>query len=245
MRPLLFRWRNLSVWSYPAMLYLGLVTGVVAGNIAAHAAGIDAFRAYLATIILIVPALIGARLWYVASQWKIYRRAPRRIWNRREGGYIMYGGLPAALLLSIPLLRGLRLSFGAFWDVATFTILIGMIFARVGCLMNGCCAGKPSRTWFSLYLPNHQGVWGRRIPTQCLEAAWAAVLLLSGIVVWPRLPLPGALFLLVALGYASGRFGMEFLREREPEAGRFTLSHVISLVTVVLSISTLTIYWRQ
>ncbi len=41
MRPILFQWRGLTVWSYPAMLYIGLVAGVVAGNVAAHAAGIE------------------------------------------------------------------------------------------------------------------------------------------------------------------------------------------------------------
>src|SRR5258708_25676526 len=143
MRPLRFRWRSLNVWSYPAMLYLGLVAGVVAGNVAAHAARIDAFRTYVATLILLIPALIGARLLYVASHWQIYRQDLRRIWDRNQGGNIMYGGLAAALLLSVPLLRGLRLSLGAFWDVASFTILTGMIFTRVGCLMNGCCAGRP------------------------------------------------------------------------------------------------------
>ncbi len=53
MRRILFRWRGVTVWSYPAMLYVGLVAGVVAGNVAAHVVGIDAFRAYVATLVLI------------------------------------------------------------------------------------------------------------------------------------------------------------------------------------------------
>ena len=56
------------------MLYVGLVFGVIAGNIAAHAAGLDPLRVYIATIVLIVPALIGARLLFVASEWKIIAR---------------------------------------------------------------------------------------------------------------------------------------------------------------------------
>lgn len=138
MRPILFQWRGLTVWSYPAMLYIGLVAGVVAGNVAAHAAGIDAFRAFVATLVLIVPALIGARLFYVASHWQLYRQSLWRICDRSGGGFAMYGGLPVVLLLSVPVLGALRLDFGAFWDVAAFTILVGMIFVRIGCLMNGC-----------------------------------------------------------------------------------------------------------
>ena len=219
------------------MLYIGLVVGVVAGNAAAHAAGIDALRVYVATLVLIPAALIGARLLYVASEWPRYRGNLRRIWDRRSGGAAMYGGLALALAFSWPLLAALDLSFGGFWDVTTFTILVGMIFTRVGCLLNGCCAGRPSKRWGSMYLPNHLGVWERRIPTQCLEAAWAAVLLVLAIALWHRLPFPGALFLLATAGYAGGRLLLESARERERGASAFTLYHALSLVMIVLSVA--------
>ena len=124
------------------MLYVGLVFGVVAGNIAAHAAGLNTLRVYIGTMLLIIPALIGARLLFVVSEWKFYLRNPRRIWNRAEGGFMMYGAVPVMLLCSVPLLRALHIGIGAFWDVSTFTILVGMIFTRVGCLLNGCCCGR-------------------------------------------------------------------------------------------------------
>ena len=170
MRPILFQWRSITVWSYPALVYAGLVLGVAAGNIAAHAAGIDALRAFVATLILIVLGLIGARLLFVLSHWQHYRRDYRHIWNRRAGGAAQYGGLLVALPISMLLLAALHLPLGAFWDVASFTLLITMIFGRVGCLMNGCCAGRPSRGWLSMCSPNRARVWDRRIPTQCLQA---------------------------------------------------------------------------
>ncbi len=227
------------------MLYIGLVAGVVAGNAAAHAAGIDAVRAYVATLALIVPALIGARLFYVASHWRLYRQSPQRVWNRSDGGAAQYGGLALVLPLSVPLLAALQLPFGAFWDVAAFTILVGMIFGRIGCLLNGCCAGRPSRTWVSAYLPNHQGVWDWRIPTQCLEAGWAAVLLVSATAVWRWLPFPGALFLVVTAGYACGRLVLESTREPLSRASRFTIHHGISVALIVLSLAALTAHWPK
>jgi phosphatidylglycerol---prolipoprotein diacylglyceryl transferase len=245
MRPVLFRWGNLTIWSYPAMLYLGLVLGVLAGNIAAHLAGINAFRVYVATLILIVPALAGARLLYVAIHWNDYRHQPRRIWNRREGGYVMYGGLPLMLVCSIPLLHALQLNFGQFWDVATFTIFAGMIFTRVGCLLHGCCGGRASHSWFGVCLPDSHGIWKKRIPTQALEAMCAAVLFISAAFVWHRMPFPGALFLFVTLGYSSARFMMEFAREREPESGVFRIAHGISALAFLSSLITLTLYWQS
>jgi phosphatidylglycerol---prolipoprotein diacylglyceryl transferase len=227
------------------MLYLGLVAGVVAGNVAAHAAGLDAFRVYLATLILIVFALIGAPLLHVAAYWRLYRRSPRRIWDRRDSGAAQYGGLALSLPLSVPLLGALQLPLGAFWDIGMLTILVGMIFARIGCLMNGCCGGRPSQSWISMYLPNERGVWGRRIPTQCLEAGLAVVLLIAAVKVWPGLPFPGALFLLVTAGYASARLGLESLRELDPGARRFTIHHALSVLLVVVSLAVLTARWPK
>jgi phosphatidylglycerol:prolipoprotein diacylglycerol transferase len=227
------------------MLYIGLVAGVVAGNVAAHAAGMDAFRAYLATITLMIPALIGARMLYVVFHWPFYQHNPRRIWNRNDGGAAQYGGLVPVLLLSVPLVHALHLSLGAFWDVTTFTLLVGMIFGRVGCLLNGCCAGRPSSTWLSVYLPNHMGVWERRIPTPCLEATWAAVLLVSAIATWRWLPFPGALFLLVTTAYCCGRLLLESWREPTPGANRFNIQHGISVVLIMASVTTLMACWPR
>jgi phosphatidylglycerol---prolipoprotein diacylglyceryl transferase len=245
MRRVLFQWRGVTIRSYPAMLYLGLVAGVVAGNSAAHAADVDAFRAYVATLILIPAGLLGVRLLYVASHWQFYRENLQRIWNRNEGGAAQYGGLGVVLPLSVPLLAVLQLPLGAFWDVAVFTILVLMIFGRVGCLLNGCCAGRRSQTWISVYLPNHAGTWERRIPTQVLEAAWAVVLLVSAIAAWRWMPFPGALFLFVAGGYGAGRLVLESTRELAHGASRFTIHHAISVVLVVLSLAALTAGWPK
>ena len=227
------------------MLYLGLCFGIVAADIAAPAAQLDASRFYIATLVLVIPALVGARLLYVAKYWSRYRMHPAAIWNRGEGGYIMYGGLPAALLLSVPLLRALRLNFAGFWDVSSFTILIGMIFARVGCLLHGCCAGRATKAWFGIRLPNSAGVWERRFPTQVLEAGCAAVLLLFATMSWWRLPFRGALFLIIALSYGAARFVMDFAREREADIKGLTLAQDISALVSVVSISALTICWRN
>jgi len=226
------------------MLYCGLVAGITAGNVAAHAAHIDAFRVYVATVLLVAPALAGARLLYVASHWARFRGRADRIWNRREGGAAQYGGLLVILPLSVPLLLVLRLPIGSFWDVTAFTILVGMIFTRIGCFLNGCCAGRPVKRW-GVCLPNHLGMWERRVPTQCLEAAWATVLLVGAVALWERLPFPGALFLLVAGGYAIGRLVLESAREHAPGIGKFTVHHAISLLIAVVSFAALTIRWPK
>jgi prolipoprotein diacylglyceryltransferase len=229
MRRILFTWRGMTIWSYPALLYIGLIAGVVVGNIASHAVGVDAWRVFVAMHILIALALAGARSLHVVSRWPLYWRHRRMVWNRRDGGAAQYGGLIVAVPASVPILAMLELPPGTFWDIATFTILVGMVVTRIGCLLNGCCAGRIGTKWYCVHLPNHLGKWERRVPTQLLEAAWAAVLLVLAIALWPSMPFRGALFTFAAAGYAMGRLFLESLREQDRADSELNVHHAISM----------------
>jgi prolipoprotein diacylglyceryltransferase len=91
-----------------------------------------------------------------------------------------------------------------------------------------------------MYLPDHQGTWEKRIPTQLLEAGWAVVLLVSSIQIWPRLQFSGALFVFVSAGYACGRLVLESTRDLGRAGPRFTIQHAISLLIIALSLAALT-----
>jgi len=240
MRRVLFHFFGRPIHSYPAMLYVGLVFGTIAGNFAAHVAGLDAFRVFVASYILFFPAIGGARVLHVVSNWKFYREHRALIWNLNQGGMAQYGGILLAVPLSIPLLAALDLPFGKFWDIGSFTILTGMIFTRFGCFLNGCCSGRPSNAWGSMYLPNRLGVWEQRVPTQLMEAGWAITLLISAFAIWPHLPFDGALFVFVAGGYALGRLALESMRDLRTTGKRFTINHAISLFIVAISVAALT-----
>ena len=195
------------------MLYLGLVAGVFAGAYVAQSTGVNPDRFGAAILILVIPALVGARLLFVLTHWDIYARDIPRIWRRSEGGMAMYGGLIMAVPLSIPLLAAMGLPFGKFWDAATFTMLLGMIFTRVGCLLNGCCSGRPSDAWYSLSLPDHRGIWRRRIPTQLLEMFWATILFVTAVMAHHRGLVPGVIFTGAVVTYTTGRYFLQKLRE--------------------------------
>jgi prolipoprotein diacylglyceryltransferase len=178
--------------SYPCLLYLGSV----AGTFAAAAAAPDklAVAVAFATTVLIVPALVGSRLLYVLTHLDAYRGRWGLAARRSAGGGAMYGGLVLALPLSVPLLRVLNVPFGTYWDAAVFALLVGTIFTRVGCLLNGCCRGT------------------RRIPTSVLEAALACVLLAGAFALHGRVSVEGALFLGALAAYAIGRLALDFTR---------------------------------
>ena len=214
MRRVLFSVRGIPVWSYPALLYVGLVCGFYVMYAVAPSLGMHRVPAAVAALIMFAPAVAGARIWFVLDHWAIYRRDRRRIWRHSDGGMALYGGLVVALVLSPAFLAALGLRFAAFWDGATFTMLVGMIFTRVGCLLNGCCSGRRSDGRLGLRLPDHTGRWQRRYPVQLLELA-AALVLLGGSGALLALAAPrGTIFAVALTGYAGARLAIDPLRER-------------------------------
>jgi phosphatidylglycerol:prolipoprotein diacylglycerol transferase len=230
-RRYLISWRGIDVSSYAAMLYLGCAAGVLGGAAVAGSSGLERTRVALATIVLLIPALAGARLWFVLEHWSVYRREPRRVWRRSEGGSALYGGLLLSLVVSVPLLAFVEVPFWKFWDAATFTMLIGLIFTRVGCLMHGCCAGRTTAGRLGVWLPDRLGVWQRRIPTPLLEAGWAALVLAGAALARPDAPFGGAVFLGVLAAYGAGRLVLEPTRASAGSSGsRANLAFSLLLV---------------
>lgn len=218
MRRVLFHIRGVPIWSYPTLLYVGLVSGFYVMYAIAPSLGMQRVPASIATLIMFVPAIVGSRIWFVLDHWAVYRHDPRRIWRHSDGGMTLYGGLVLALVLSPVILAALRLSFAAFWDGATFTMLVGMIFTRIGCLLNGCCCGRRSDGRLGMWLPDHIGHWERRYPVQLLELS-TAVVLLAGSTALLALGTPhGTISAFALAGYAAARVVIDRLRERQSHA---------------------------
>ena len=229
--------------AYLAMLYLGLTSGIIVSNYFANQAGLDSARIFIATVLLTIPFLVGARLLFVAINWKLYRREPARIWRRSEGGASFQGGLILALIIALPLLAAMKVPFAHFWDVNTFTMLITLVFGRMGCTLNGCCCGRPTQRWFALYLPNHQGIWNRRIPTQFLELALAVLILVGAWCAWNHRPFSGAVFLAAVSVYSLGRFVLQPTRETKQRLGAADPHRALAAALGLLAMAVFVFSW--
>jgi phosphatidylglycerol:prolipoprotein diacylglycerol transferase len=243
MRPVLVEWRGVQVHSYPAMMYVGTVLGMLAARHAAARSGLDPLRVAVATLILFPVGLLGARLLFVAYHWCFFRRRRSRILHRADSGASAYGGLLLVVPASVPLLAALGLGFGAFWDLASLTMLIGLMFTKVGCLLNGCCGGRVTAGRFSLVLPDHAGVRRRRIPAQLLEAGVAVVILVAVTAAWDHRVFPGAVFLWGVAAYSLARVFLETTRETVDRIAGVSANQAIALALAALSLAAFTVVW--
>jgi prolipoprotein diacylglyceryltransferase len=74
---------------------------------------------------------------------------------------------------------------------------------------------RAGRGWFGCNLPDHRGVWRRRIPTQILEMSWAAAIFGAAILMWDRKLPAGAIFCLAVIANSTGRFLLGPLRDHD------------------------------
>jgi phosphatidylglycerol---prolipoprotein diacylglyceryl transferase len=217
MRRVLFRLRGLAVPSYPALLYVGIVVGLLGARSAAVDALLPPTRVLAASVMLLVPALTGARVLFVALHWRTYGREPARILRPSDGGAALFGGLMLALVASVPLLSLLRLPFARFWDIAVLPLSVGLAVTRIGCLLHGCCAGRPTRAAVGLRLPDARRRWCQRLPTPLFESLLGLTIAVAAW--WTRhhqMP-AGSRICVALLAYCGARFALE--RTRAPARG--------------------------
>lgn len=139
------------------------------------------------------------------------------------------------------------------WDLPVLAHLDGvalgagvaLALGRVGCLLAGCCHGRPARRGIR-YGRAHAArgfpacyVGVPLVPVQALEAGWLTVVVVVGVVtLLGELPGRGPSPPGTALGwflsaYAGGRFALELLRgDQRPHVGRLSEPQWASLVVV-------------
>lgn len=106
----------------------------------------------------------------------------------------------------------------SFLDISIVGLALGLMCGRVGCLMVGCCHGRPSR-WGVRYGPEHVAVgfspyyaMTRFLPIQLIESIWVGGIVAIGSLLILRGYPPGTALSLYICAYGAGRFCFEFVR---------------------------------
>lgn len=139
----------LTIRGYGLMLALAMLCGMYLAMWRARRAGVEPNKVESLSLYLIVAAVVGARLFYVAFHWHEFSDDLLDIVNPIHeyelgcSGLVFYGGLILAVLVSVLYARRERLSFWVLADVFAPSIALGIFLTRIGCFLHGCCHGKP------------------------------------------------------------------------------------------------------
>lgn len=113
-------------------------------------------------------SIIGARIYYVIFSWDMYKDDLLSIFNIREGGLAIYGGVIAGFLSCYVFTRIKKISFLRFADVCVPGLIVGQIVGRWGNFTNREVFGGYSDGLFCMRLPL-TAVRSRDISTELYE----------------------------------------------------------------------------
>ncbi len=233
--PVAFQLGPLSIRWYGVFVALGFLAGYHVAQRRGRALGLDPRAASDMTLAAMLGGIVGARALYVVENWgeEFSGRLldAFAVWH---GGLVFYGGLAGALAAVTFWSWQRRWPLPDVGDMMAPALPLGHALGRIGCLLNGCCFGRPWHGPLAVTYPGltHEGLpngplYMQRLlgwvppdavdciplfPVQAVEAAanlglCLVLLHLGRRRVWRR-----QLFALYLLGYSALRFAVEFGR---------------------------------
>lgn len=234
MRPILFHIGGYPIYSYGVMLFLAFLAGIFVARHELNRRGIDGSAMYMIGAVAAISGVMGARIFYIIGHWDSFSRNWGSMFDLNMSGLVYYGGLFLAIPCCLLVVKWMKLPLGAVSDAVGLAIPLSLAIARIGCFLNGCCAGKPSGLPWAVTFP---GASVAVHPTQLYElildlAAFGFLLFMR-----KRVRRDWDLFLLSLASYGVIRFIIEFFRfHANPAAGIFFQAVSLALTAVSLGI---------
>jgi phosphatidylglycerol---prolipoprotein diacylglyceryl transferase len=237
-----FQIGSLTVHWYGVFLAVGFLVGLWTAGRRGLRAGLPPEKILDSGVWLIVGGIVGARLFYVITYWdeSFAGRPFSEVFMVQHGGLVYYGGLIGASLAFVAYAYFKNLPLWKLADVLAPSISLGYAIGRYGCLMNGCCYGRPTDMPWAIHFPSDHETHGVGVhPTQIYESLLAFGLYLFLAWLFRRKKFDGQVFAAYLVGYALLRSVVEFFRGDYVVhylGGWATQAHLVSFAGLVAGI---------
>ena len=254
--------KNISIGGFTIAYYgivigIGIIGGLMLAQWQAKRTGQDPEMYLDLAMIAVVLSIIGARVYYVVFAWDMYKDDLLSIFNIRNGGLAIYGGVLTAIATVFVFSRVRKQSFGLLTDTAGLGLVLGQVVGRWGNFFNREAFGGYTNNLLAMQLPvsavrrsdisadlaahimNVGGIDYIQVhPTFLYESVWNLCVLLFLIWYSPRKKFNGEVFCLYLLLYGIGRFWIEGLRTDQLIffGTGLAVSQMLALVMVVVSL---------
>ena len=189
----------------------------------------------------------------VKSNWNLgryYLLHPQMVFAIWNGGMVFYGGFLLCIPAALVFCRRRKLSFWPLADLAAPSAAAGLAFGRVGCLLAGCCHGKPIGDALSRWGIVIESSGFRDLPlwpTQLMESLVALGICFALYRIQRARLFEGMTFLSLLVLYGIWRPINESLRGDEQRGVHegMTTSQWISVLLVLAAIALVPVLWRR
>ncbi len=216
---------------YGMIIGIGVLLGVLLAVYIAKKEQMNTEIVWDFAMYAIIFSIIGARAYYVAFSWDLYKNDILSIFNTREGGLAIYGAVIAAFITLFVYCRIKKLSPYQLGDCCVYGLVLGQIIGRWGNFFNREVFGGYTDSLFAMRLPveavrtsdiaqSHlDGMLAmgnvnfiQVHPTFLYEGLWNLGVLLLMLWYHKRKKYHGQMCLFYLGGYGIGRFIVEGIR---------------------------------
>ena len=241
---------------YGMIIGIGILAGLLMAVWEAKRTKQNPETYYDLALYAVIFSIIGARMYYVLFSWDMYKNDLLSIFNLREGGLAIYGGVIAAMITVFVFSRVKKISFGLLVDTAGLGLILGQIIGRWGNFFNREAFGEYTNNLFAMQLPvdavrasditekmrEHMEVINgiefiQVHPTFLYESVWNIGVLIVLLLWRKHKKFNGEICLMYLFGYGVGRFWVEGLRTDQLQfSNGIAVSQVLAAVLVVVSV---------
>lgn len=222
---------DFAIAYYGICIGIGMLGAIMLAEHLAKKTGQDSDRIYSIAMVGILAAIVGARLYFVAFQWDYYKNDLSKIFNLREGGLAIYGGILGAVLAVFIYTRIKKWKLGPIADVAAPAMALGQCVGRWGNFFNREAFGGYTDNLLAMQIPLSavrtgditpelyqntvvvDGITYIQVhPTFLYESLWNLCVMIFLILYIKHRKFEGEVFFVYLAAYGLGRVWIEGLR---------------------------------
>ena len=239
--PVAFDLFGFEVMWYGILIGFGIVLAFILAYKNAKKKGLN-FDVLIDIFLVSFPcAIIGARAYYVIFEWSNYKDDLLSIFNIRQGGLAIHGGLIGAFLAAFIYTRIKKIKFLAYADLVAPSIILAQAVGRWGNFMNSEAHGDVVSKEFILKFPKfiQDGMYinGQYYnPTFLYESIWDILvcIILVAILYKVKKGYEGVVISSYMILYSIGRFFIEGLRTDSLMFLGLRMAQLISILGIIL-----------
>ncbi|MBA5849854.1 prolipoprotein diacylglyceryl transferase [Clostridium sp. cel8] len=241
MNPIAFSINGFDIRWYGVIIACGVGAAFILANINCKKKNYD-FDSIIDIFLIAFPfGIIGARAYYVIFQFQDYKDNLWDVFNIREGGLAIHGGLILGLLAAYIYTKYKRKDFIKILDLVAPSIVFAQGIGRWGNFFNGEAHGGPVSYEFISKFPafiqkgmNIGGVYYQ--PTFLYESVWDLLVCLILVYIFRKKHVKGSVIFAYIGLYSLGRFFIEGLRTDSLMLGPIRVAQLVSILGIVCSI---------
>lgn len=145
---------GLPIRGYGVTVLIGSIVGIWLAVHRARQVGLNPDVLISLAFSLFICGILGARLFFVIEYWDTrfdkgdWWLTLKEIVKYTEGGLVFYGSIIGGTIAYVVFAWRHRLPVLALADLIVPSVMAGLAFGRIGCLLNGCCyGGETDHPW--------------------------------------------------------------------------------------------------